>query len=261
MKGVAVLFKRQGTQILAHRGSKGTRPENTLIAFQTALDAGADGIETDVQLSKDGQMVIMHDEQVDRTTDGTGNIRDLTLAQLKQLDAGSHFATEFAGTRIPTLDEVIQLLDLNQFTGIFNLELKTNKFSYPGIERQLATYFKQWDVPFRLVFSSFRAQSLLTLKALYPQAEYAKLFQTAGRQAKQMQRRHQVADLHPDIRWVKAHRFWLPHVQLRPWTVNSAADMTYCFKHHFAGIITDYPAQAVRLRQQIQGEFVSWKKS
>ncbi|KRL93113.1 glycerophosphoryl diester phosphodiesterase [Levilactobacillus hammesii DSM 16381] len=260
-KGVTAVFGRQRTQVIAHRGSKGTRPENTLIAFQAALDAGADGIETDVQLSRDHQMVIMHDEQVDRTTNGTGNVRDLTLAQLKALDAGQHFAPEYADTRIPTLDEVIQLLLRNQFTGIFNLELKTNKFPYPGIEQQLAAYFQQQPVPFRLVFSSFRAQSLVTLRGLYPQAEYAKLFQTASRQAKKMQRLHQVADLHPDIRWVKAHRFWLPHVQLRPWTVNSSADMTYCFKHHFAGIITDYPAQAVRLRRQIQGESDSWKKS
>lgn len=255
------MFTRQTTQIIAHRGSKGTRPENTLLAFQAALDAGADGIETDVQLSRDHQMIIMHDEQVDRTTTGTGLVRELTLAQLKALDAGIRVDPAYVGTRIPTLDEVIQLLQRNHFTGIFNLELKTNKFPYPGIERQLATYFQHQSIGFRLVFSSFRAQSLLTLRGLYPQAEYAKLFQTAGRQAKRMQRLHQVADLHPDIRWVKAHRFWLPHMQLRPWTVNTTADMTYCFKHHFAGIITDYPARAVRLRRQIQGESDSWKKS
>lgn len=255
------MFTRQTTQIIAHRGSKGTRPENTLVAFQTALDDGADGIETDVQLSRDRQMIIMHDEQVDRTTNGTGLVRDHTLAQLKALDAGIHFDPAYAATRIPTLDEVIGLLQRNHFTGIFNLELKTNKFPYPGLEQQLATYFTQHPVGFRLVFSSFRAQSLVTLRRLYPQAEYAKLFQTASRQAKKMERLHQVADLHPDIRWVKAHRFWLPHMQLRPWTVNSTADMTYCFKHYFAGMITDYPARAVRLRQQIQGESDSWKKS
>ncbi|ERK41888.1 glycerophosphodiester phosphodiesterase family protein [Levilactobacillus brevis ATCC 14869 = DSM 20054] len=252
-KGLTWVFKRQTTQVIAHRGSKGTRPENTLLAFQAALDAGADGIETDVQLSRDGQMVIMHDEKVDRTTNGSGLIKDLTLAQLKQLDAGSHFGREFAGTKIPTLDEVIQLLIADHFSGVFNLELKTNKIPYPGIEQQLATYFTQQPVPFRLVFSSFRAQSLITLRKLYPQAEYAKLFKTAGRQAKQMERHQQVAGLHPDIRWVKAHRFWLPHMQLRPWTVNSPADMAYCFRRHFAGIITDYPARAVALREKIQG--------
>lgn len=247
------MFKRQPTQIIAHRGSKGTRPENTLLAFQAALDAGADGIETDVQFSSDRQLVIMHDEKVDRTTNGTGYVKDHSLAELKQLDAGSKFSHEFAGTKVPTLDEVIQLLRRDHFTGVFNLELKTNKIHYEGIEQALADYFSQQDLPFRLVFSSFRAQSILTLRALYPQAEYAKLFKTAGRQARRMQREHLVGGLHPDIRWVKAHRFFLPHVQLRPWTVNSPADMAYCLRRHFAGLITDYPARAVALRQQIQG--------
>ncbi|WP_143462056.1 glycerophosphodiester phosphodiesterase [Levilactobacillus enshiensis] len=255
------MFTKQPTQIIAHRGSKGTRPENTLLAFQAALDAGADGIETDVQLSADQQLVIMHDERVDRTTNGEGFIKDLTLTQLKRLDAGSRFSPDYAGTQIPTLDEVIQLLIADNFTGVFNLELKTNKIHYPGIEQRLAAYFEQQPVPFRLVFSSFRAKSILTLRTLYPQAEYAKLFKTAGRQAKLMQRRHQVGGLHPDIHWVKAHRFWLPHAQLRPWTVNSEADMTYCLRHHFAGLITDYPARAVALRTKIQGGVSSWKRS
>jgi len=247
------VFKRQPTQIIAHRGSKGTRPENTLLAFQAALDAGADGIETDVQFSSDHQLIIMHDEKVDRTTNGTGLVQDHSLAEIKQLDAGSHFGSEFAGTKVPTLDEVIQLLIKDHFTGVFNLELKTNKIHYDGIEQALADYFTQQPVPFRLVFSSFRAQSIVTLRSLYPQAEYAKLFKTAGRQAKRMQRQHLVGGLHPDIRWVKAHRFWLPHVQLRPWTVNSPADMAYCLRHHFAGLITDYPARAVALRAKMQG--------
>lgn len=73
------------TQIIAHRGSKGTRPENTLPAFIAAIEDGADGIETDVHLSRDGQLIIMHDELVDRTTNGTGRIVDHTLVELKQL--------------------------------------------------------------------------------------------------------------------------------------------------------------------------------
>lgn len=248
------MFKRPLTQIIAHRGSKGTRPENTLSAFQAAIDAGADGIETDVQLTRDHQLVIMHDERVDRTTDGTGYLKDFTLAELKNLDAGRFFSPEYAGTPVPTLDEVIQLLIRNDFQGVFNLELKTNKIVYPGIEQRLASYFQRQPVPFRVVFSSFRAKSLITLRALYPEAEYAKLFKTAGQQARRMQRRHQVGALHPDIHWVKANRFWLPHVQLRPWTVNSEADMTYCFRHHFAGMFTDYPDRAVAVRDEIQGE-------
>ncbi|MSE22481.1 glycerophosphodiester phosphodiesterase, partial [Lactobacillus parabuchneri] len=114
------------TKIIAHRGSKGNRPENTLISFQTAIDDGADGIETDVHFSKDQQFIIMHDETVDRTTNGSGRIVDKNLAEIKHLDAGIRFSEEFKGTAVPTLQEVVELLIKDQFTGIFNLELKTN---------------------------------------------------------------------------------------------------------------------------------------
>lgn len=242
----------QWTQVFAHRGSAGTLPENTLMAFKAALAAGADGIETDVQLSRDGQLVIIHDETVDRTTNGTGAVKDLTLAQLRQLDAGD--PQQQLPATIPTLDEVVDLLNDRHFTGSLNLELKTNRYPYPGIETQVATYFAQHSRSFKLVFSSFRPQSLVSLRRLYPQAEYAQLFQTNSRWAKRLLRRHEVVEWHPDIRWVKAHRFWLPRVQLRPWTVNRSADMSYCFRHHFRGIITDYPARAVQLRRHIQGD-------
>ncbi|PWG00996.1 glycerophosphodiester phosphodiesterase [Levilactobacillus bambusae] len=249
------MFNRQKTMVIAHRGSKGTRPENTLPAFQTAIDDGADGIETDVHLSMDGHLIVIHDEKVDRTTDGSGYVKDLTLAQIKALDAGSWYSKRYRGTRVPTLAEVVQLLIDNHFTGIFNLELKTNKIHYDGIEQLVGDFFKRTPVPFRLVFSSFNKKSVLTMHALMPNAQYAKLFSTNGRQAERMVRQHEADGLHPDIRWVREHRFFLPHMQMRPWTVNSNRDMTYCFKRHFAGIITDYPGRAVALRQQIQGDF------
>ena len=121
------------TQVIAHRGSKGVRPENTLAAFKKAIEEGADGIETDVHLSKDGEMVIIHDETVDRTTNGTGRVFDHTLAELKQLSAGGSFSGRYQNEKIPTLQEVVDLLIAERYTGIFNLELKTDKFKYPGI--------------------------------------------------------------------------------------------------------------------------------
>src|SRR5205823_7284106 len=93
--------------VVGHRGAMGHRPENTLASFEYAVAHGADWIELDVHLTRDGALAVIHDEAVDRTTDGHGLVNDHTLAELKKLDAGTWFAPEFAGQRIPSLDEVL----------------------------------------------------------------------------------------------------------------------------------------------------------
>ena len=103
------------TKIIAHRGSRGTRPENTLEAFQEALKVACDGIELDVHLTKDGEVVVIHDETVDRTTSGKGYVKEMTLEQLKKLDSGSWFDPQYSNARIPTLQEVLILLEENRF--------------------------------------------------------------------------------------------------------------------------------------------------
>ncbi|GHP12882.1 glycerophosphoryl diester phosphodiesterase [Lentilactobacillus fungorum] len=242
------------TKVIAHRGSKGTRPENTLVSFQAALNDGADGIETDVHFSKDHQLIIMHDETVDRTTNGHGLIYEKNLAEIKHLDAGMRFSEEFKGTQVPTLQEVVQLLIDNQFAGIFNLELKTNKIQYPGIEQAVDEYFSSIHYPFQLIYSSFNARSLEILTNIDPQAYRAKLFKTAAKQAKGLKRSRFIEDFHPDIRWVKRHPYFASAKHLRPWTVNTTEDMQYCFKKNMAAIITDFPARAVQLRAEMRGE-------
>ncbi|MCX7597868.1 MAG: glycerophosphodiester phosphodiesterase family protein [Armatimonadetes bacterium] len=97
-------------QLMAHRGNSGLAPENTLAAFAKAVESGADWTELDVRLSADGEVVVMHDATVDRTTNGTGAVAELTLAELKKLDAGSWFGPDFSGERVPTLAEVIELV-------------------------------------------------------------------------------------------------------------------------------------------------------
>jgi glycerophosphoryl diester phosphodiesterase len=97
--------------IIAHRGASGVAPENTMPAIDSALASGADYIEIDVHLSKDGAVIVMHDKSVDRTTDGKGEIAEMTVAEIKTLDAGSWFNETFTGTRVPTLEEVISQID------------------------------------------------------------------------------------------------------------------------------------------------------
>src|SRR6266545_5505015 len=110
--------------IFAHRGACAHAPENTMASFELALAHGADAIELDVKLSSDGYVVVHHDDTVDRTTDGTGRIKNLTLAELKKLDAGSFLSEKFKGEKIPTLEEVFEAVGKRTF---INVELTNYK--------------------------------------------------------------------------------------------------------------------------------------
>ena len=112
--------------ILCHRGAKNYAPENTLPAFKTAIELGADGFELDTQLTSDGHVVVYHDPSVDRTTNGHGKLSSLTLAQVRELEAGSFFSEKYRGEKIPTLDEVFEIAGKR---AIINVELKN--FSTP----------------------------------------------------------------------------------------------------------------------------------
>src|SRR5512137_1822539 len=119
---------------MGHRGAPAEAPENTLASFQRAREAGAHGVELDVMLSADGQVVVCHDFWVDRTTDGRGRIRELTVAQLKTLDAGSWFGPQFAGERIPTLRQVVDWAGQDM---LLNIELKSQGLRSDGLEDQV----------------------------------------------------------------------------------------------------------------------------
>ena len=119
-------------QVFAHRGYSAKYPENTMAAFKAALKFNVDGIELDVHETKDGALVVIHDEKVNRTTNGKGYVKDYTLKQIKELDAGSWFNKNFKGEKIPTLKEVLQLV---KPTGkIVNIELKSNIIPYDGMD-------------------------------------------------------------------------------------------------------------------------------
>ena len=126
--------------IIAHRGASGVAPENTLPAINSTISAGADCIEIDVHLSKDGHVVVMHDKTVDRTTNGTGRISELDSAYLKSLDAGSWFTERYAGTRIPFLEEVINKIDGK--TKLL-IELKEGENSKALVEKVAETIQKE----------------------------------------------------------------------------------------------------------------------
>jgi glycerophosphoryl diester phosphodiesterase len=161
------------TAIYAHRGARAVAPENTLIAFQTALDLGADGIELDVQLSKDDTLVVLHDFSVERTTDGDGKVSDLTVAELRSFDAGSHFGPEFAGARIPTLDEV---LDLVGDRCRVNIEIKTFDFRGGAEVDAVADTIAARGLYEQVIVSSFNPISLIKMRHVDEQVALGLLY-------------------------------------------------------------------------------------
>lgn len=153
-------------EIIAHRGYSSVFPENTLAAFAGALDIGVDYIELDVQMTRDGQIVVFHDDDLKRITGAEGAVRDYTLAELGALDAGSWFSSSFAGERIPTLDKALALIEPAQ-CGVY-LELK-DIGETPGFEEAVLAAAGQCGMTDRCVFASFRYDYLERLKELNPE--------------------------------------------------------------------------------------------
>jgi len=143
-------------QFIAHRGGRVHKPENTLAAFQHAIDTGADWIEMDVQQTKDGELVVIHDETVDRTTDGTGRVEDLTLEQIRALDAGN-------GEKVPTFEEVI---DLAKETGVGILPEAKSPHLYPGIEMKMVDTLISKDYVQKAVIQSFDYDKLENIQKI-----------------------------------------------------------------------------------------------
>jgi glycerophosphoryl diester phosphodiesterase len=146
---------------IAHRGASGSFPENTLAAFRAAIEAGAEMCELDVQLTRDGAVVVIHDDTVDRTTDGTGAVAAMTLAEIKQLDAGVKFDNRFAGEPVPTLDQVFELVDGRC---ALNIELKSD-----GLEAKVSEMVRSRDAFGWTLVSSFDWAALTRIRHVAPE--------------------------------------------------------------------------------------------
>ncbi len=161
-------------KIWAHRGCSQNYPENTITSFEKAVNIpGLTGIELDIQLSSDGELMVIHDERVDRTTDGIGNVRDMSLSELRSLHI---YNGSDAAEKIPTMREVMDLLKPALQKGFrLNIEIKTGVYPYPGIEEKIVDLVKKYDVAEAIVYSSFYAESLVRLQQLVPDAEIGML--------------------------------------------------------------------------------------
>lgn len=146
--------------IVGHRGSPDICPENTVPSFLKAIEIGVDAIEFDVRKTKDHKLIVMHDETVDRTTNGKGLVRELTLEQIERLDAGSWFNSSFKGTKVPTLQEVLEKVNSKV---VMRIELKDD-----GIEKDVVEAIKSFGLEDNVAVASFNLSSLKKVKELLP---------------------------------------------------------------------------------------------
>ena len=228
----------------AHRGASYHAPENTLSAFQLARDMGADGIELDVQLSHDGTAVVIHDATVDRTTDGFGAVADLTLAELKELDAGSWVSSDFAGERIPTLTEVFEAVGQDL---LLNLELKVMVSEPTGLEEVVVSLIAHYGMKDRVLISSFNPLALQRVRRAHPHIPLALLYGASlpGAELERwVQDLQPLAALHPEHRLVNAtHLAWARehNCRVNTWTVDEPGEMRRLLALGVEGLITNRP--------------------
>ena len=161
------------TAIWAHRGASAYAPENTLEAIELALRMGADGIELDVHRTRDGKLVVIHDETVDRTSNGSGYVKDMTCAELKKLDFSNGFE-KYRGARIPTLKEVYGMLRSTQ--ALINVEIKCERVIYQGICDDLTKLAHEMGVSDRIIYSSFNHYMLMECRKAAPSARIGLLY-------------------------------------------------------------------------------------
>lgn len=230
------------TKIFAHRGFSGKYPENTMLAFEKAIEAGCDGIELDVHLSRDGKLVIIHDEWVDRTTNGKGCVKDMTVEQLKQLDASAGFAGTYGINRIITLEEYFDRIKNENI--VTNIELKTGVFTYPGIEEKTLELIDRYDLRSRIIISSFNHYSVLHFKKLASDIPCGFLEESWIIGMAEYAQKYGVEYVHPIYCAVNADfvsETERCHIGINTWTVNDEADMKAMLKFKVHGLITNYP--------------------
>lgn len=236
----------------AHRGASGYYPENTMLAFEKAIELGCSGIETDVQMTRDGYLVLIHDEKIDRTTDGTGYVKDYNLSEIRKLDAGNWKGKEFAGINIPTVEELVELIKDKDI--ILNLELKTGEIWYPGIEEKLIETIQRYNIGDKVILSSFNHYSvhhckeidkslkigLLYGDGLFEPHLYAKI---AGAEA-----------IHPNFHCIDnkglVGRVKDAGIMINTYTVNDEKTMRRFLDYKVDGIITNYPDKLKKIMEE-----------
>lgn len=234
---------------IAHRGFSGRYPENTMLAFIKAIEAGSDGIETDVQLTKDRVAVICHDETLDRTTTGSGFINNYTYKELCDFDSGLNFGKEFEGLKIPTLDEFLDYVkDKNLY---INLELKNGIILYENLEEIVIKKVHDYKLQDNVILSSFNHYSMVHCKKIDSNIKTGLLYE-AGLFEPERYAEYVGADaLHPQFFSV-IHKpivdaIKSKNLKINTYTVNEEKYMKELISLGIDGIITNFPDKLSKL--------------
>lgn len=236
---------------IAHRGFSGVYPENTMIAFEKAIEAGCDGIELDVQLTKDGVPVIMHDEKVDRTTDGTGFVKDYTFSEIRKLNAKYRYEKADIFCEVPSLREYFELVkDKNIFT---NVELKNSVVLYENLEEKVLDLIDEYNLRDRIIISSFNHLSVVKMKKMAPDMKYGFLEESIVLDAAMYAKRYGIDYLHPS--WQSVTKEYCRQakeegIEINTWTVNDLALMKKLQGLQVHGVITNFPDRVKKLEME-----------
>ena len=241
-------------KIWAHRGANEFAPENTLEAFGKAADLGADGVELDVHQTMDHEIVVIHDEKLERTSSGRGFVKNYTLEGLRQFDyaKGTRFEGK-ANYAIPTLQEVFELLRPTGLT--VNIELKTNVFPYPGIEARILRMAEEFGMRERVCYSSFNRLSIEKIHLLDPNAKVGFLYGETSSVMPVFAGNLGLTALHPSFYSLLAPHFMEEcrsrGIDVNVWTIDTPEQMRACCKAGVNAIITNYPDRARKILEEM----------
>lgn len=241
---------------MGHRGYQACYPENTMVSFLAAVDAGAQFVELDVTLTRDRQVVVIHDDTVDRTTDGSGRVSDYDLEALQQLDAGSWFHHRFAGERIPSLDDVLQTMTPR---ANINIEIKSHQSTGPGFKGQLEQGVLDlvWahGAKKSVLVSSFDRKVLKRIKQLDPAMDVALISERSPlERTVALCRDLGVFSYHPHLAFIDKDLVAALHdadVYVFPWNIEGADDIRNAFSLGVDGLIAKDP---LLVRQRFEDE-------
>lgn len=241
--------------IYGHRGASGYAPENTLEAFALAAKMGADGVELDVHIAADGELVVAHDEAVDRVADGSGLICRMTTAQLKKLRF-NRTHPEYERATIPTLREVFELLKPTPLR--INVELKNSYIVYEGLEEKCLKLADEMGMSDRILYSSFNHHSMLRMKAIDAGIPCGLLYEATMVEPWSYGHRLGMNAIHPHFSELQvadeARRAHALGLMVNVWTVNEEQDILNCLRADADIIIGNYPDRAMRLRDALANE-------
>lgn len=251
------MFGFNRPMVAAHRGFSARYPENTMVSFDAAVQAGAQMIELDVMLSRDEEVVVIHDSTVDRTSNGSGPVNRLTLRELKALDAGGWFHSGFSGERIPTLKEV---LDIFIDRVLINIEMKNGdeaSMVSPGVlEKKVFDLIRERKAEQRVLISSFHAEMLSSVLRLSGELPLALLVENGDTdEIFSLCKKLDVFSLHPPFEMVTGEMVALCRdvgIFVFVWNVLSENDVDACFQMGVDGVFADDPVMA---RQRVKSYF------